>query len=162
MALIRQLLDEDPLRSRAELSRLVCEALHWYKIDGGLKDMSASVAMALLSEVEGLRMQEAGLIELPPPRRPRPNPQVQLSDRSSPGQRLEQAARTLTPLNFQRVEQKTDSRLWNEYIQRYHYLGHKRCRGHNCATSFTQPGSNRWPCLASGRPPGSVRHGINI
>ena len=110
MALIRQLLAEDPQRSRAELSRLVCEALHWFKIDGGLKDMSARVAM--------LRMQEAGLIELPPPRCPRPNPQVQLSERSDPGQRLQQAAKLLTPLNFQRVEQKTDSRLWNEYIQR--------------------------------------------
>ena len=129
MALIRQLLAEDPRRCRAELSRLVCEALHWFKIDGGLKDMSARVAMALLTEVEGLRMQEAGLIELPPPRCPRPNPQVQLSERSSPGQRLEQAARTLMPLNFQRVEQKTDSRLWNEYIQRYHYLGHKPLPG---------------------------------
>jgi hypothetical protein len=121
MALIRQLLAEDPRRCRAELSRLVCEALHWFKIDGGLKDMSARVAM--------LRMQEAGLIELPPPRCPRPNPQVQLSERSDPGQRLQQAARTLTPLNFQRVEHKTDSRLWNEYIQRYHYLGHKPLPG---------------------------------
>lgn len=121
MALIRQLLAEDPRRCRAELSRLVCEALHWFKIDGGLKDMSARVAM--------LRMQEAGLIELPPPRCPRPNPQVQLSERSDPGQRLQQAAKLLTPLNFQRVEQKTDSRLWNEYIQRYHYLGHKPLPG---------------------------------
>ena len=93
MALIRQLLAEDPRRSRAELSRLVCEALHWFKIDGGLKDMSARVAMALLSEVEGLRMQEAGLIELPAPRCPRPNPQVQLSERSDPVQRLQQAAK---------------------------------------------------------------------
>ena len=48
-------------------------------------------------------MQKAGLIELPPPRCPRPNPQVQLSERSDPGQCLQQAAKLLTPLNFQRV-----------------------------------------------------------
>ena len=63
------------------------------------------------------------------PRCPRPNPQVQLSERSDPGQRLQQAAKLLTPMNFQRGEHKTDSRLWNESIQRYHYLGHKPLPG---------------------------------
>ena len=153
MALIRQLLAEDPRRCRAELSRLVRAALHGYKIDGSLKDMSARVAMP--------RMQEAGPIELPPPRRPRPNPRVQLSERSSPGQRLEQAARTLTPLNFQRVEQKTDSRLWNGYIQRYHYLGHKPLPGaqlrYPVYSARQQPlallgfGASAWLCAPRGQ-----------
>ncbi|ESQ13458.1 MAG: hypothetical protein N838_33760 [Thiohalocapsa sp. PB-PSB1] len=30
----------------------------------------------------------------------------------------------LAPLVFQRVRTSGDSRLWNEYIQRYHYLGY--------------------------------------
>jgi hypothetical protein len=33
------------------------------------------------------------------------------------------------PLLLQRVQNKRDSRLWNEYIQRYHYLGHKPLPG---------------------------------
>jgi len=59
IAEIRRLIAEDPGRTRAELSRLTCRALAWYKADGGLKEMSARVAM--------LRMQADGLIELPPP-----------------------------------------------------------------------------------------------
>jgi hypothetical protein len=60
IALIRQLIAEDPARTRAELSRLTCRELHWLEADGGWKDMSARVAM--------LRMHEDGLIALPAPR----------------------------------------------------------------------------------------------
>jgi len=35
LALIRRLIHEDPSRTRAELSRLTCQALHWRKADGG-------------------------------------------------------------------------------------------------------------------------------
>jgi len=121
IAQIRQLIAEDPARTRAELSRLTCRLLAWYKADGGLKDMSARVAM--------LRMQADGLIELPPPRGPRPDPRVRLSARSDPGPLLDQPAGALAPLTLQRVRQKADSRLWNEYIERYHYLGHKPLPG---------------------------------
>lgn len=121
IAQIRQLITEDPARTRAELSRLTCRRLGWYKADGGLKDMSARVAM--------LRMHTDGLIELPPPRGKRPDPRVRLSALSDPGPPLDQPARALAPLSLQRVRQKAQSSLWNEYIQRYHYLGHKPLPG---------------------------------
>jgi hypothetical protein len=121
MALIRQLIAEDPTRTRAELSRLTCRALAWHKADGGLKDMSARVAM--------LRMQEDGLIELPPPRCKRPDQRVHIGARSDPGEPIDQPARALTPLALRRVCRKSESRLWNEYIHRYHYLGHKPLPG---------------------------------
>ena len=121
LTLIRQLIAEDPGRSRAELSRLTCRALQWYKADGGLKDMSARVAM--------LRMQDDGLISLPLPRCARPNPTVNITDRTAPGLTIEQPAGTLTPIDLQLVQHKSDSRLWNEYIERYHYLGHKPLPG---------------------------------
>jgi len=119
--IIRSMIAEDPARTRADLSRLTCRALEWYKPDGGLKEMSARVAM--------LRMQADGLIQLPSPRRPRPDPQVHLTCRSDPGITIEQPASTLRPLQLQVVRNKTDSRLWNEYIERYHYLGHKPLPG---------------------------------
>ncbi len=118
---IRQLIADDPGRSRAELSRLTCQALHWYKVDGGLKDMSARVAM--------LRMQDDGLMTLPPPRCQRPDPTVQISARTDPGLAIEQPAGALTPLQLQLVQHKSDSRLWNEFIERYHYLGYKPLPG---------------------------------
>ena len=121
IAQIRRLIAEAPGRSRAELSRLTCRALTWYKPDGGLKDMSARVAM--------LRMQADGLIELPPPRRPRPDTTVAITSQTDPGLPIRSPARTLMPLQLQPVQNRPDSRLWNEYIQRYHYLGHKPLPG---------------------------------
>ena len=84
IALIRALIAADPTRSRAALSRLTCQALAWYKPDGGLKDMSARVAM--------LRMHADGLITLPPPRNPRPATCVCLSTLSDPQPPREQPA----------------------------------------------------------------------
>ena len=121
MEQIRGLIAEDNTRSRAELSRLTCQALNWLKPDGGLKDMSARVAM--------LRMQEDGLIQLPAPRCKRPDPSVRLTEQTAPQDKIEQAAGLLSPLRFERVVNKTQSRLWNEYIHRYHYLGHKLLPG---------------------------------
>ena len=44
LTLLRTLIAEDPRRTRADLSRLACRAMHWLKPDGGLKDMSCRVA----------------------------------------------------------------------------------------------------------------------
>ncbi len=118
---IRRLITENPQSTRAALSRMSCRALQWYKADGGLKEMSARVAM--------LRMQADGLIALPPPRGKRPDPRVRISSRTDPGAAIHHSAGALAPLVLRRVRQKPDSRLWNEYIERYHYLGHKPLPG---------------------------------
>ena len=60
MEQLRDLIAEDPKRTRAQLSRLACRLLQWRKPDGGLKEMSCRVAM--------LRMHREGLLQLPPPR----------------------------------------------------------------------------------------------
>ncbi len=121
IAEIRRLIAEDPERTRTELSRLTCRALAWYKPDGGLKDMSARVAL--------LRMQADGLITLPPPRPRPPNATVTITSQTDPAPPILTSARALRPLRLQRVQTRPDSRLWNEYIQRYHYLGHKPLPG---------------------------------
>jgi hypothetical protein len=121
IALIGDLIAEDPGRTPAELSRLTCRALAWRKADGGLKEMSARIAM--------LRMHEDGLIALPAPRCKRPDQRVRIGARSDPGEPLAQPARALTPLALRRVRTKGESRLYNEYIQRYHYPGHKPLPG---------------------------------
>jgi hypothetical protein len=121
IAQIRRLIAEDPSRTRAELSRLTCRVLAWYKADGGLKDMSARVAM--------LRMQAQGLIVLPPPTRKPPEARVSITSQTDPGPPIRTPVHALRPLRLQRVQTRQDSRLWNEYIHRYHYLGHKPLPG---------------------------------
>ncbi len=119
--LIRGLIAEDPTRTRADLSRLFCQILDWRKPDAGLKEMSARVAM--------LRMQADGLIQLPPPRGPRPDSRVRITTDSDPGLPIDQPADQLRPLVLHLVHTKSDSRRWNENIERYHYLGHKPLPG---------------------------------
>lgn len=121
MDLIRALLTT-PQINRARLSREVCERLGWRRDNGGLKDMSCRVAL--------LRMQEDGLITLPPPRNPKPVPY-----RSHP--RIEEAALEpadipvveLATLHVELVLTKAESLLWNAYVQRHHYLGHQPMPG---------------------------------
>jgi len=118
---LRTLIEEDPKRTRADLSRLACREFNWLKADGGLKEMSARVAM--------LRMHEDGLIELPPPRCKRPEARIRIGRQTEPGQPIHLPARALLPLSWQQVQKRSESRLWNEYIQRYHYLGYKTLPG---------------------------------
>ncbi len=118
---IRVLIKQDPKHSRYQLSRLTCQALHWYKADGGLKEMSCRVAM--------LRMEKDGLITLPPPRNKRPQHNISFTSLSDPQQAISLPVHVLPPLQLCQVGNLEQSRLWNEYIHRYHYLGHKALPG---------------------------------
>ncbi|MDA2926195.1 DUF4338 domain-containing protein [Acidobacteria bacterium AH-259-G07] len=119
--LLRGLIAQDPTRSRAQLSRLACRVLGWFKPDGGLKQMSCRVAM--------LRMHEQGLIQLPPPRIRKPDCRIRHTARSDPQPRLARPVYELPPLRLQLINSAQDSALWNEYIDRYHYLGYQPLPG---------------------------------
>jgi hypothetical protein len=122
IAVIRELLALSPPLSRYRLSRTVCERLDWRRPDGALKDMSCRVAL--------LRMQADALITLPPPRRLKPVTYRAHTD-------IEHAVREpvivppidLARLSVDLVIEKRDSLLWNAYIERHHYLGHKLLPG---------------------------------
>lgn len=118
---IRGLIAENPNRTRAELSRLTCQRLAWYKADGGLKAMSCRVAM--------LRMAKDGLITLPPPRRKPPSQKIRFTSQTDPQPDITQPVHALPSPQFCPVEHRDHSRLWNEYIHRYHYLGYKPLPG---------------------------------
>ncbi|MCP4040649.1 MAG: hypothetical protein GY731_01680, partial [Gammaproteobacteria bacterium] len=89
---IRGLIDEDPNRTRADLSRLTCQALAWFKADGGLKEMSCRVAM--------LRMAEDGLITLPPPLRAPPRQKIQFTAQTDPQPSITQPVHALPPVQL--------------------------------------------------------------
>jgi hypothetical protein len=103
--------------SRQQLSYRVCEALNWRKADGSLKDMSCRVAL--------LRLYREGLIELPAPRR-QFEPLRSYARRTAqgePGARIEAPLSALGTVRLEPVE-RAGSALWNELIDRYHYLGY--------------------------------------
>jgi hypothetical protein len=116
MNLVRGLIADHPEYHRAALSRHVCRLLSWYKADGGLKEMSCRVAM--------LRMHADELIELPPARKAKPALRsIEFTAATDPHHPIVQPVHHLGPLVLRKVE-RSQSRLWNEYIQRYHYLGY--------------------------------------
>lgn len=119
---IQSLITEQPDLSRYKLSLRVCERLNWRRPNGRLKDMSCRVVL--------LRMQSDGLLELPKARRLRPatyghHPDIEREVLEP----LEIPEFTLAHLQVEPVIQKRDSRLWNAYIQRHHYLGHQLMPG---------------------------------
>jgi hypothetical protein len=119
---VREIIGAHPGASRQQLSYRVCEVFDWRKPDGSLKDMSCRVAL--------LRMHREGLIELPAPRH-KVNPCRSFARRTpqaEPEPLLEAAVRELAALRLAVVE-RTGSALWNEYIDRYHYLGYKPLPG---------------------------------
>ena len=120
---IKLLMAQNPSLKRTPLSRKLCGLLDWTKPNGELKDMTCRVAL--------LRMQADGLITLPPSRMPggrgRPHfPPTAATDAQTP---LLQPVHELDSLTLRPVKGTPASRLWNEYIARYHYLGYTPMSG---------------------------------
>lgn len=114
---IRDLIAEDSKLQRSALSRELCQLWGWTKPNGDLKDMTCRVAL--------LRLRADGLIELPASRigvaRKRAHfAATAASDAQTP---IKQPVHELGRITLQVVSGKAASRLWNEYVARYHYLG---------------------------------------
>lgn len=122
LARIRALAAEPGVTRRA-ISLRVCEEFDWRKPDGGLKEMSCRVAL--------LRMQADGLVQLPAPRHRTSNaartaPRTPEAEPQAP---LLTSAGELRGLRLEPVATRRDSLLWNEYVDRYHYLGYQPLPG---------------------------------
>ena len=122
LACIRRLAAESGTTRRA-ISLRVCEELGWRKPDGGLKEMSCRVAL--------LRMQADGLVRLPPPlhRSSNASRSTPRTPQAEPRAPLLTAACDLRELRLELVESRRDSLLWNEHVDRYHYLGYQPLPG---------------------------------
>jgi hypothetical protein len=114
------------LPTRMAISREVCERLDWRRPDGRLRDMSARVAL--------LRMQADGLIQLPAPTHATGNYKWPL--RLPPGPMPPEVRcdlRDINPISLRLLRRKNwrdrDSRLWNDLVARYHYLGYSPLPG---------------------------------
>lgn len=104
---------------RTEMARTVCELLHWKRPTGRLKNHESRRLLE--------RLQELGWLRLPPVRPlgrkgPRLLPASAQSDPEAP---VTGAVGELTPLTLEMVPPGPASRLWREYIARYHYIGER-------------------------------------
>jgi len=123
LEVIRGIIGSVPRPNRRQIATRTCELLAWRRLDGRLKEMSCRVAL--------LRLERAGRIKLPPP--------LHASANSKPYR----PTATLAPSMFGMpsdldalgevrlsvVSDSAASRLWNEAVSRFHYLGYERLPG---------------------------------
>ena len=121
---IARMIELNPTVKRTPLSRLVCEQLDWRRPDGRLREMSCRVAM--------LRMQADGLITLPASQIPKQRRRARFIATPATDEQpvLAAAVHELPALKLSIVDGRgAASRLWNEYVARYHYLGYTPLSG---------------------------------
>jgi Domain of unknown function (DUF4338) len=120
---IRELIAQDPKLGRSALSRKLCQLWGWIKPNGELKDMTCRVAL--------LRMQAEGLITLPPSRIGvvRKRAHFAPTAASNAQDPIKQPVHEIGHITLQVVSGTAASRLWNEYVARYHYLGYTPMSG---------------------------------
>lgn len=111
--------------SRTELARELSEELSWYQSNGKPKHIGCLSALKKLESV--------GYIKLPALRHRHAHKstrqKVTITSRSDPQENQEGRIDEYRDIKVEQVKEKTDSELWKEYIQRYHYLGYKTVFG---------------------------------
>lgn len=118
LATIRTIVEGSPGEHRFALSKMICAELDWRQDNGRLKDRSCRDVL--------LKLSDAGLLRLPerrqPPRRRRPIP---ITSKTDPRLPPSLGPRDVDVRSFSILTARgcrSDESLWNEYLERYHYL----------------------------------------
>lgn len=118
---VNKLIETEPDISRQQLSIRFCRQTNWRKPDGGLKDMSCRVAF--------LKMDKDGHVRLPAPKKAYAKPGTRKTRTAHCLQQepIVEPAGQLNPV-LELVD-KRQAAIWNEFIDRYHYLGYTALPG---------------------------------
>ena len=142
IAEIQQTVATFPALSRKELAQTICEHLRWRTPTGGNR---VTAALHLLEQLE-----RAGILTLPAKRtqnsRPGPRRPVPLTARTAPQPLIEAPLRELLPLRLQ-LAAPDETGLWNEFVQRHHYLGYKQPLGPHLRYFLLDRQGRRLGCL---------------
>jgi hypothetical protein len=140
---IRLIMERFPTLSRKEIVHTLCETLNWLT-PAGLPKVDA--CSKLLH-----RLEAQGSIELPVKREQyaRANAGVStpvLSWRTGAQPPCKDSLKALGPIRLVPIGNKADQALWNEYVERYHYLGYKRPFGYR-QRYFIEAEQHRLGCV---------------
>ena len=112
------MIDTNPGASRVALSRLICEQLKWRSANGKLKDVNCRVVL--------LKLQRAGAIRLPKVKKfPGKRWQRQPAAKAYAAGEIAGSLKTVQPIELVLIggSGSKESEVWNELMNRYHYLG---------------------------------------
>ena len=119
---IRKITDDVWNTTRSDIARAVCKSLNWVKPNGEPKLLTCHIALD--------RMEEHGVIWLPLPTREhygfKPPVFTAVSDPQEP---ITGSRGDLKNMHVVQVRDRDESRLWNEMMGRYHYLGGRPMAG---------------------------------
>lgn len=123
--LIRNIAEKHRHETRTKISKMICELLNWRQPNGRLKDRACRDVL--------LRMNEQGLIDLPPIRKePRKKPARAIHrltiDFKEPQEKITRIS--LNSIKLKMIRGTKDERLWDFLIDKYHYLGYRTLIGH--------------------------------
>jgi Domain of unknown function (DUF4338) len=114
--LMRGVAHECPGLGVTEIARTVCELLPWKRPNGRLKNHECRQLLERLAAEGVLRLPALRKLGGRGPRR------VDTSQLRWEPEAVECAASECEPLELALVEGATESRLWREHVERYHYL----------------------------------------
>lgn len=138
--LIQQVVSRFPRLSRHVLAQTLCEHLNWYSPSGTLKTKSCQLLLERLAGQSLLVLpRKANTKRLTPDSRPK------LTQRTEAPAPIISSLK-LTSVKLETVRGKAEIDLWNEYVERYHPLGHRRPVG-NWLRYFIYAESARVGCL---------------
>jgi hypothetical protein len=119
--MIREVVAQCSSLSLTEISRTLCELLDWKRPNGKLKNHECRLLLERLRDQEALSLPALRPFGGRGPRRAR------LTSHSDSRPPVTGSAGEFEPLRLTVVgaEDPEDLRLWAEYVERYHYLGHR-------------------------------------
>jgi len=112
--------------SLTELAKTICEYLEWKSAGGGYK---VDACIGLLE-----RLEERGVLNLPEKASRSPQEKTEkpssYSKITDPQPDIVGKLHDIRPVKLEIAVDGESKKLWNEYIDRYHYLGYKRPFGY--------------------------------
>lgn len=144
IALIKDLMAENPSWHRTRLSQEVCRRWHWYKENGQIKDMACRSLL--------LKLERLGHIKLPPARQPSNN--LYRNRHIEPvlhsREPIDKVIKQLYPIEIRPIEGGYDLKLFKYFISAFHYLGWSGTVGENLKYLFFDYSARPLGCMMFG------------
>ena len=141
---IQQTVASFPALSRHELGQTICEHMGW---SGDKAKPKYQMCLSVLQQLEDL-----GVLQLPakrPRRGGRRKPPL-WTERSEPQAEIDTPLADLMPIQLKLVTNNDEIGEWNEWMDRYHYLGHKHQIGKSVRYFIVDHQQRKLGCISFG------------
>jgi hypothetical protein len=147
---VKEIVDLFSGLSRGELAHTICEHWGWVTASGGHKVQACLKLLGKLEEQGALRLPKKRNWGRGKEKRPA---KTHLTDEQPA---ISGALAEVWPVHLEGARDKEKKQLWNEYVERYHYLGYKKSVGFRLRYFITS-GWGILGCLLLAGPAKSMR-----